>query len=212
MTPPIKMKLKARNRIPYGGGYNILDPLTGIRVAAVTWDHLMTKVRDERRANSAPMGLELEDEVEAWACIAHPDEADVVDERLPKRRSLGLDDVMRGTAVLASFKAAGSPLVLQAEADRRAATCARCPMNIMWSQSCSICGKVESAVMALVGPVRTASDQQLYACSICGCSLKAAVHLPNHILNMANDAEMNRAFELAAEAFNCWHSPSGLDA
>ncbi len=212
MTPPIKMKLKARNRIPYGGGYNILDPLTGIRVMAVTWDHLMTKVRDERRANSAPMGLELEDEVEQWACIAHPEEVEVVDERLPRRRSLGLDDVVRGTSVLAAFKALGSPLVPQAEANRRAAICARCPMNIMWSQSCSICGKVEKAVMIVVGDVRTTHDQGLYACSICGCSLKAAVHLPNRVLNCANDAEMNRAFELAAQVFNCWHSPSGLDA
>ena len=212
MNPTIKMRLKAKNQIPHGGGYRILDPLTGIRIEAVTWDHLMTKVRDERRANGAPLGLELEDEVEQWACIAHPDEVDVVDERLPKRRSLGLDDVVRGTQVLASFKLAGSPRVTQAEANRRSAICARCPMNQMWSQSCSICGKVESAVQAVVGSVRTDSDQQLFACSICGCSLKAAVHIPNSILNSANNAEMNQAFELAAEAFGCWHSASGVDA
>jgi len=67
-------------------------------------------------------------------------------------------------------------------------------------------------VQGIVGNVRTPNDQQLFSCSICGCSLKAAVHLPNSILNKANDAEMNRAFELAQEAFGCWHTPSGVDA
>lgn len=212
MNPPIKMRLRSRGVIPHGGYFHVLDPLTGQRVSAVHWDHLMTKVREQRKANGAPIGTELEDEVEQWACISHPDEVEVVDPRLPKRRSLGMDDVVRGTQVLAAFKLAGSPLVGQAEADRRAAVCARCPMNIMWSQSCSICAKVETAVQAMVGSVRTAHDQQLFACSICGCSLKAAVHLPNAILNKANNAEMNMAFELAAEAFGCWHSPSGTDA
>ncbi len=212
MNPPIKMRLRSRGIIPYGGGFAVLDPLTGVRVSAVTWDHLMTKVREERRANDAPLGLEIEDEVEQWACIAHPDEVEVVDERLPKRRSLGLDDVVRGTQVLAAFKLAGSPLVAQAEAERRADVCRKCPMNIGWSQSCSICAKVEQVAQAVVGSVRTTHDQQLLACSICGCSLKAAVHLPNDILNRANNAEMNLAFELAAEAFGCWHAASGLDA
>lgn len=211
MTPPIKMKLKSRGIIPYGGYYRILDPLTGIRVEAVTWDHLMTKVRDERRANGAPLGLELEDEVEQWACISHPDEVEVVDERLPKRRSLGLDDVVRGTQVLLAFKMAGSPLVSQAEANRRAAICQRCPMNLMWTQGCSVCSKMEDVVRSVVGGARTEHDQQLFSCNICGCSLKAAVHVPNDILNKANNAEMNRAFELASEAFSCWHRPDGLD-
>lgn len=211
MNPPIKMKLKSRGIIPYGGGFKILDPLTGIRVEAVTWDHLVSKVRDERKANGAPIGLELEDEVEQWACIAHPDEVEVVDPRLPKRRSLGLDDVVRGTQILAAFKLAGSPLVSQQEANRRAKICSRCQMNQMWQHGCSICSKVEDVVMKIVGNVRTENDQQLFSCSICSCSLKAAVHIPNSILNRANDAEMNRAFELAEEAFGCWHSPSGVD-
>lgn len=212
MNPPIKMKLKSRGIIPHGGYFHVLDPLTGNRISAVHWDHLMTKVKEERRAMGAPIGLELDQEVEQWACIAHPDEVEVVDERLPKRRSLNLDDVVRGTQVLFAFKLAGSPLVSQEEANRRAAICRVCPMNLMWSQSCSVCAKVENAVQAVVGNVRTKHDQQLFSCSICACSLKAAVHIPNAILNKANNAEMNRAFELAAEAFNCWHRPDGLDA
>ncbi len=205
------MRLKAKNRIPYGGGYKIVDPLTAIRVEATTWDHLMTKVRDERKANGAPMGLELEDEVETWACIAHPDEVDVVDERLPKRRSLGLDDVVRGTKTILAFKLAGSPLVSQEEANRRAGICIRCPMNLMWQTSCSVCDKIDDVVRGVIGQIKTPHDQNLRACTICGCSLKAAVHIPNSILNQANNAEMNQAFELAAEAFGCWHKPSGED-
>jgi len=211
MNPPIKMRLRSRGVIPHGGYFHVLDPLTGVRSSAVHWDHLVIKVRDERKANGAPIGLELEDEIEAWACLAHPEEVEVFDERLPKRRSLNLDDVVRGTETLAAFKMAGSPLVSQAEANRRANICAKCPMNISWSQSCSICSKVENVVMKIVGNVRTERDQQLFSCSICGCSLKAAVHLPNDILNKANNAEMNEAFSVAAQVFNCWHSPSGVD-
>ncbi len=211
MNPPIKMKLRSRGIIPYGGYFRPLDPLTGIRVEAVTWDHLMSKVREERRANGAPIGLEIDDEVESWCCIAHPDEVQVVDERLPKRRLLNLDDVVRGTQVILAFKLAGSPLVAQPEAERRAAICARCPMNQMWSQSCSICNKIDDVVRGVIGQVKTDKDQQLFSCNICGCSLKAAVHLPNDILNRANNAEMNRAFEFASEAFGCWHRPDGTD-
>lgn len=211
MNPPIKMRLKAKNQIPYGGGFKILDPLTGIRIEAVTWDHLVFKVREERKANGAPIGLELEDEIEQWACIAHPDEVSVVDERLPKRRNLNLDDVVRGTQVILAFKLAGSPLVSQDEANRRASICARCPMNLMWSQSCSICNKIDDVVRGVIGQTKTAHDQQLFSCNICGCSLKAAVHLPNDILNRANNAEMNQAFEVASEMFGCWHNPSGTD-
>jgi len=65
--------------------------------------------------------------------------------------------------------------------------------------------------MGIVGNVRTPSDQQLYSCSVCSCSLKAAVHLPNDILNKANNAEMNEAFAIATQVFNCWHRESGID-
>lgn len=211
MNPPIKMKLKSRGVIPHGGYFNVVDPLTGVHVSAVHWDHLMSKVIDERKANAAPIGLELDQEVEQWACLSHPEEVEVYDERLPKRRSIGLDDVVRGTKTLAAYKAAGSPWVGQLEANRRAAICAKCPLNLAWSQSCSICNKAEDVVRAVVGNVRTDKDQQLMACSICGCALKGAVHIPNNILNHLNDAEMNNAFELAAEAFSCWHRPDGLD-
>ncbi len=212
MNPPIKMKLKSRGVIPYGGYFRPLDPLTGIRVSAVTWDHLMTKVQEERRGNGAPIGLDIENEVEQWCCIAHPDEVEVYDERLPKPRPLNLDDVVRGTKVLAAFKLAGKPTVINEEANRRAAICSKCPMNLMWSQACSLCSNLDEIVQGIVGKVRTAMDQQLYACNICHCSLKGAVHIPNAILNRENNAEMNRAFEVAAEAFNCWHRPDGQDS
>ena len=211
MNPPIKMKLRSRGVIPHGGYFHVLDPLTGVRSSAVHWDHLVSKVRDERKANGAPIGLELEDEIEAWACLSHPDEVQVVDPRMPKLRSFNLDDVIRGTQVLAAFKLAGSPLVSQQEANRRAAVCAKCPLNVSYSQSCSICGKIEAVVMSVVGNVSTPSNQQLYSCAICSCALKAAVHLPNSILNQANNAEMNRDFAFAAEAFGCWHTESGVD-
>jgi len=211
MNPPIKMRLKSRGIIPNGGGFFVTDQLTGIKLSATTFDQIVQKVRDSRIANGAPIGLEFENEIENWCCISHPDDAEVVDPRLPKRRSLNLDDVIRGTEVLASFKLAGSPLVSQQEANRRAAICARCPLNVSWSQSCSICGKVETVVMNIVGNVRTTNDQQLFSCSVCGCSLKAAVHIPNDILNKANNAEMNQAFSVAAEMWNCWHRPDGID-
>ncbi len=211
MNPPIKMRLKAKNRVPYGGYWNPIDPLTGIRVSAGNWDHLMTKVREQRKANGAPIGLELENEVEAWCCLSNPDEVEVIDERLPKRRSLNLDDVVRGTQVILAFKLAGSPLVSQDESNRRAAICVRCPLNLMWQTSCSVCDKIDDIVLGVVGAVRTPYDQNLRACNVCGCSLKAAVHLPNDILNRANNAEMNSAFEVAADVFGCWHRNDGAD-
>lgn len=204
MNPPVKMKLRSRGIIPHGGYFRIVDPLTGVRVAASNWDHLVSQVRDERKANGAAIGTELESEIEDWVCANHPEEAIAVDPRMPPIRSLNLDDIVTGTKTFLAFKAAGSPLVSEEEAERRAQICARCPRNLSWSQNCSICSKVEDAIQLVVGTRRTSVGQQLFACNLCGCSNKVQVHFPLEIMLPHLSEEKREQFAFAKEAWNCW--------
>jgi hypothetical protein len=204
MNPPVRMRLKSRGIIPHGGYFHIVDPLTGVKVSAVHWDHLVSQVIAERKANGAAVGTELEDEIDSWAAASHPLEAMAVDERFPKRRTLNLDDIVRGTKTILAFKLAGSPLVSDEEAERRSEICLRCPLNLGWAQHCSICEGLSAVVQTAIGAKKTRNGQGLAACNICQCSNKAQIWMPLEILNQALTDEMRQDFQFAKEAWNCW--------
>jgi hypothetical protein len=51
---------------------------------------------------------------------------------------------------------------------------------------------LKEAVNVVVGGAATAYDSQLQSCKVCGCSLKAKIHLPLDILrDNLTDAQMN---------------------
>lgn len=66
------------------------------------------------------------------------------------------------------------------EADRRAKICSECPLNDR--SRCTVCGGILSLVRKLVGSRETSYDPVLGTCSLCGCLLRAKVHVSSEAL------------------------------
>lgn len=175
----MKLALNAWNGVPYGGGYRIKDPLSGVEIFGTTFDMFLNRMREQRRANGFPIGLEFEQEMEQLACKFYPQECTNIDEDRIRPRNLGLHDVIVGTTVMAKFVVSGMKVVPQEEAERRASICVNCPYNTRFAKPCNgVCAELANLVKSIVGQVGTSKDASLHACNLCGCFLPAAVYLP----------------------------------
>jgi hypothetical protein len=177
----LKAGLKRKGTaVPYGGVYRWVDPISKVEVLGTHWEMLMNRIYEERRANSLPCGIEFEAEVEADLCRDYPAECELNDPRFPKKRGwIPFHEIVAGTKLLLRFKLAGSPLVAQEEAERRANICATCPFNVEYHRPCAgLCGELKSLVESIVGAARVSQESRLKSCSLCGCFLGAAVWLP----------------------------------
>lgn len=77
-----------------------------------------------------------------------------------------------------------SPFVSQSEAERRAAICVNCPLNVGFS-SCASCDtkeKIAEWVQSFAGR-KTTQDQALNGCAACGCVLRLKVHARRDLLS-----------------------------
>lgn len=199
---PIKMRLK-HYQIPAGGMWYYFDPVSKQTFSAVTYDNLVNKLRDTYVKNGWPIGLDFENIIERGLCERHPTDCAPDGEKRRQKRRLTWGDLMRGTMVLLSFKAAGSPLVSVEESEQRAATCALCPENVTFDKPCgALCAPLLSAVRAVVGTRRTKVHDQLKACSICHCLLEAAVQIPLEHQCKGVTREMKEQFAGVSPA--CW--------
>lgn len=198
----MKIQLKSRGVIPYGGYFKFREPATGQYLNGGTWDMLLQTVRDYRKANGIPLGLDFEDEVETQVCRNQPDECDYIDDSIPRDRQLSMSDVIRGTKVLLSFKLAGSPLVSREEAERRGSICSGCRFNVTFPRPCTgLCPELRDLVVAIVGNQGTQYDKDLKSCSICGCFTQAHIWLPLDILDKGLTEGMRSAFNSIP---HCW--------
>jgi hypothetical protein len=103
------------------------------------------------------------------------------------------------------FKLSGGPLVSPAEANRRAAICSNCPMNVKFAKPCTgICAELKDLVSSIINNQGTPHDANLNSCQICGCFLQAAVWLPNEITVPPLSAEQRQKFQEAKTALGCW--------
>jgi hypothetical protein len=195
-------RLKNRGIIPHGGGWRITDPMTGVSVFGILFDQLVRKMKDVRRANGIPIGIEFEDEVEKWCCESKPDECQETDPEWPVVRPLDLGDIVRGSAVMMAHKLAGSPLVTRQEAERRAQICLGCKFNQNFAKPCSgICQELLNVVNSVTGHVGTQYDSQLHACGVCKCFLQASIWLPLDIQCKGVTDKQRAQFKNVP---NCW--------
>lgn len=201
----IQAKIRYRSAPPYGGQYSLNLPEKGMKGTGTTLGMLLDKIKDYRRANGIPIGLEFESEVEREVCRFYPQECEESSPLIPNTAlRLSLSDVVDGTMNLLRFKLAGSPLVDQVEADRRAAICSRCPLNGQITTPCSGCDQIKKTVMAMVGNVSTPYDDRLQSCLICHCFNAAAVHIPLDIQNQSWSEQQKAQFQAAKNEYSCW--------
>jgi len=196
------IRLKAKNRVPYGGQYEIVDPLTGYRGRG-KFSLLVNELKEARKANGFPIGLDFEREVEGWVCEQYPQECEEHNPAIPRRpRSLTTSDVIRGTTVMLAHWLAGRPIETREEAERRASICAGCRYNVPIQSRCGgICAELSNIVERVVGGKGTSMDGALHSCFICGCHLRAAVWTTLDVQCKAVDGHMQSQF---ASVPNCW--------
>jgi hypothetical protein len=191
---------------PHGGAVYLKDPLTGFEVMGTTFNMAYDRLVNYRRANTIPIGLDFDDEIETQFCQRYPAECEV------NKRTLGLSlvapglwDVVRGSQLMLQHKIEGSQLVPQEEANRRAEICYKCPLRAQMTLPCARCtGVLESIVNVITGSHGTPFDEKLSCCSVCKCYISASVWLPLQTQCTAVTDEMRERFAFAKETFNCW--------
>lgn len=104
-------------------------------------------------------------------------------------------DIVEGTKAYLAFIASGFESVPQAEANRRAAICSACFLNVQ-VQGCGSCLKLASLVTGTVAGKSTPHDDYLAnkACAGCGCPTKSIVHFPMNLLDQADTPEKQAAY------------------
>lgn len=189
-------------RTPHGGMWNFPDPRDGQLVQANRYDLLDQKLRKKSVSNGWPIGLGWDEWIEDILCKQHPSECAPEGQKLHKRRRMDLGDVLRGTTVMIAHKLAGSPLVEQAEADRRANICAQCPRNVIFAKPCSgICQELKDLASSTIGGRHVSAENKLEQCDICGCWLRVAVWFPLEIQCKGTTETQREDF---AATQNCW--------
>jgi hypothetical protein len=143
-----------------------------------------------------------EEAIENQLCQNHPASCGVNPPVDPETRRLAMADIVRGTKVIAKFKLAGSPLVTQEHAEKRAYLCSTCKKNVNYTKPCSgICQELIDLVEGIVGGAKTTYDDSLKACAVCACSNAAQVHVPAEFLALGVTDAMMAEFNQIPD---CW--------
>tara|TARA_R110001599_G_scaffold85828_2_gene230433 strand:- start:21578 stop:22168 length:591 start_codon:yes stop_codon:yes gene_type:complete len=113
-------------------------------------------------------------------CDSHPDCISCTKDEAPLNRVLTLGEVSAFLRAVVKWIASGK-VVDQSEAERRAAICASCPLNVEIT-NCKSCFKLAEKSRALIGNVSTSLDSNLDGCYACGCNLKVKVWCPSSVV------------------------------
>lgn len=211
---PRTLHITSTIRPPYGGVYEFKDPMlpNSDPIRCTTFEQVIRKAEQQRYANGLACGVNFVQEIEQLLCRDYPNECYNFNAELPKPRSLSITDVLHGTKVMIAHKLAGSPMVSPEEAAARAAICAsnHCLQNVSYAKKCAACIDVEKLVTSIVGNASTPHDSKLNSCAVCGCALKAAVHVPLEIQAQGATDAQRETFKKIAKAMAddgyepCW--------
>lgn len=141
------------------------------------------------KANGLPV-VNIDDRIQDQVCKAlGPDHCASDEARLWRRVATAYQQFVEGTGTLARLvvaRAQGDGLVGQAEAEKRAEVCTGCEYNRPPGE-CPTCSSntLLAAVKAVIGDRRTKLDAQLGGCGMCGCGLRAKVHVTQGVLKGA---------------------------
>lgn len=182
--------------------YRYVDPDTG----HMTVSHNVVQWVDDatlhRLANGLPVPADLQQQMEDQLCGTIPPEWCLqVDPNRPfVSTRFGWQDVQDGLNTFLSWISGGTKLVTQEEADRRAKICSACYLNVH-VEGCATCHKLAAA---LTWNRATAYDNNLKACAVCHCLLKAACHFPINDLESGDSEEHQKQYP----SF-CWRKRNG---
>jgi hypothetical protein len=179
---------------------------TGYTTTARTYNDWVERAKEHRTANNLGIPLDFAVRMQDQLCGLIPPEwcsRDAGDVSSWVDTRFSWNDFTEGMKVFGHWAALGTPLVEQKEADRRAAICVSCPLNVAVS-GCASCHKIASMITGAVAKKRGAHDDHLRACAICRCSLKAMVWFPMEILRSNESADRQ-----ALRPDFCWVKENG---
>lgn len=166
---------------------------------SVGWRSLVDDVRSHLKGNGLPVDPNLSLSMQEWWC-REVDKANCADPVNPGLRDLpALAERFLRTAKDFVFK--GGQRVSQEEAERRAAICASCPMNVS-GEFCNTCflRNMVASTIAMVTSWTTSRDAELKVCSVCGCKNSIKVFIPVENMNDKTLAEHWHS--------SCWMRPT----
>lgn len=202
----MRKEIIGRFAVPFGGAFSVVDPLTGITVTGHCFETVLRGVYDERRANSVPIGLDMDSEVEQWICEKYPGECKAGANAVSTQH-LTLHHIVAGSKVMLAQWFNGRKVVDRAEAERRAQICVGCPMNVTFSKPCGgLCPELRDVVGAIVGAQGTSLDWQLHSCAVCRCYLQAAIWVEQKTQWDVLDEATQEKFK--ALNYPCWKRPA----
>lgn len=195
------MRLANRSHVPPPPHFRYKHPVSGWESIRHAWDLLRGDVTAHTEGNGYPPVSDEEIEQQMCENMGEDIKARFCNgDGLTVRGGLHWRELMSGTQVLLQHLLNGRKRVSQEEAERRAAICVQCPRNVSFTRPCGgMCPELESVVVGIVGGEKTSLDPKLEACSVCGCSLRAAVWVPIAQLSTQEDADF---IEKAPEP--CW--------
>lgn len=177
-------------------GYRYVFPEDGFLCHAWTYVDWVEVAKRHLQANGKEIPPDLEQKMQDQLCLTLPPGFCLYDDDNRPRPNMSLEwgDVASGLKTFARWIAEGCQYVSQAEAERRAAICSRCYLNVN-VQGCSGCQK---AVSEVIGKKQTKLDNTLRNCAVCKCFLKAKVHFPISTL----DTDREKVQQMYPEF--CW--------
>lgn len=210
----MSITIKNYHETPPGQWRYRIPDIADARVAFVSgfnsYDELEKEVTNRYRANAKTVPADLRQQIVEQMC-----------QQLPEgwcrdgTRRLGVGArllaeftrVLQGTTTLLNWWIEGHrEKVPLDEATRRAGVCSRCTFN-QPAQGCTTCNlpALQALVRQVVGGIPTPLDGALQSCTICGCDLKAKVHLPLAVLQKHLSAEQVAQFPPAHNDWpGCW--------
>jgi hypothetical protein len=181
------------------GGWRYVVPETSTTIRSGNEDELKLAVKKHLIANGKPVPADIGALIEDQLCqLIGPEWCTWGTSKFNIDPNMKASDVLRGTKVLASWKLEGSPLVDQNEAERRAAICGSCMMNIPVG-GCWGCSGLQQLVSKLTDGNKTSHDSTLQSCAVCKCSNRAQVWLPLDTLWRGVTSDINESFP-----DHCW--------
>lgn len=176
------MFLKTKDTVP-PGGFIYRQPETGHLMKGTTFRELLAKVATHRNNNRIETTSRLSDEIEQAICarLSPEDQHAHCKDGLPSRKTISWREVDRFLGTMAAWAQGGLKLVSQEEAERRAAICEKCPLNI-GLHGCGMCRMALNEAREKILKRGTSHDSSLKACGVCGCDNKLQVHVPLNVL------------------------------
>lgn len=175
-------------------------PATGITLFHYDYTSFVNLYLANLRANSIPIGVGWEEEMQNELCRQNPQWKGVCEDREAKKDTrISNGDVrnfLSSVAKIIEKEVRGKDaFVSKEEAERRAAICAGCPRNQPTVNWCSHCpgnviwaiGKFRTAFKKDAPDLTTSQDGKLYSCEVCGCANAVQIHILRDCLTHVNN-------------------------